>query len=377
MKQSLALAGVLTICCVFEAVAQPADICSVALTEQAYDVEESTIQTNLMFAARDDICEKEYDSVSQARSEARSGGFNVGHAGVSIGVSGAKQSNNGKWSIKETAFCKATASDLQTSYGSEYRNQVARIAVQAWLECVKSSNQNLLYLEYAISPDGQLFTGRLRTTASTGPLQRTITGISVVGDAADTVVCNIAGKNYKPDDVGEKPVEITTTGTSVACSKSGSEGASIALQTSQSALPFVHLPSEREVKVSEFDELAKMIEDIRIVDLASATQRIEALEDVANQQTERSKALVSRLDDMGQLAGELGTQLQALSDKSLRSGVYEVKDADMRTCAYNLNDRKCFLKAANYCREEGFDAGFIFGISTVKESYGAFCVAKE
>ncbi len=250
--------------------ANPAEVCRVALTEKAYDRERSKIRSNIMFSARDELCNREYNNIGEAQSAARSRGFSLGYSGLSIGASDARQSNNNKWNISDTKFCRATSTELQTSYASDYENQIASVAVQAWLECVKSSNENLLYLDYKISEDGQRFTGTLHTTASTGALARKITGIAVVGDAASSTTCNIAGKKYNPADVAAKPIEVKTTGTTVACEKSSDKSVSIAFQTSVAGVPFIDLPTKKELRATEIKVLK--------ADLASLRNKVAPLE---------------------------------------------------------------------------------------------------
>lgn len=260
------------------ALGQPGEICRVALTEQAYDREHSSIRSNLMLSTRDQLCSSEYSNIGEAQASARNRGFNLGYGGLSIGSSGSRQSNNGKWNISETTFCRASASDLKAAYAADYDRQIASIAVAAWLECVKSSRENLLYLEYTMSKDGQQFTGTLHTTASTGRLARQIVGIPAVGGAAKTVRCNIAGKEYQPNSGITSPIEVLTTGTAIACEKSGNEGASIALQTSEGSTPFIKLPSAADKKAYEFETLRSMIDAVKDVDILAIQDRIKALD---------------------------------------------------------------------------------------------------
>ncbi|MEO1018801.1 MAG: hypothetical protein AAFY56_14080 [Pseudomonadota bacterium] len=207
-----------------------------------------------MYANREELCNREYNSLYEARNAASGRGFTLGYSGLSIGANKSKQSSTGKWNISETDFCTSSKTDFETAYGADYNSEVASVAVTAWLDCVRSANENALFIDYEVSREGNTFSGILRTTASTGPLARAITGIAVVGDAKDSVRCNIGGTEYIPNEF--TTVEVQTTGTAVACEKDGDLGAEIAFQTSAGATPFINLPSKVAIELAAWDELS-------------------------------------------------------------------------------------------------------------------------
>ncbi|MER8501836.1 hypothetical protein [Mesorhizobium sp. M0204] len=257
--------------------AQNPSYCSVALTEKAYDKISSNINSTLAFSTRDDLCSREYSNVGEAQSTARNSGFSLGYKLLSIDALDAKQSSTGRWNISETTFCKSTASDLKSAFSGDYESVVASIAVKSWLECVRQSSENALYIEYTVSKDGQDFAGTLRVTANTGSLNRQITGISVVGRAKNSVKCNIGGIVYEPGDPPSNPINVETAGTAIACEKAGDEGVRIALQTSGGSTPFITLPSVSDLKFSESEKL--MQETVRIGEAVVRTEiRIQSLE---------------------------------------------------------------------------------------------------
>lgn len=239
------------------------DVCSIAITAQAYDTEDYRTATNIMFAKKDDICNLTYNSLEEARQSAKNGGFNIGYKGLSIGASGAKQTAGGKVEISQTEFCRATQEDFSKAYSEQYQKQVASIALANWVECVRITNASSLFMDYSIHHSGQSFTGTVHRTANTGSFNSQITGISVVGSEKDSVVCNIGGKELTPRTVLETPYEITSTRTGVGCEKTGDGHASIAIQTSVDSLPFVHLPSKVEIEQDRLDQLKIEIDVLR------------------------------------------------------------------------------------------------------------------
>lgn len=271
---SVALLGLLFSSPVFAQ--DPSSGCNAVLTAEAYDRDSLSVNSTIMIAKKDDICSREYRDIGEAQKSARSGGFSIDYGPISIGGSSSKQKANGSWDISETAFCRATAYDLQTAYSSNYSSQVARIAVSAWLSCVESSNENQLFMDYSVSKDGQRFTGTLRTTANRGSLERKITGIGVVGPASHTVQCNIGGKTYPTNDKLRDPIGMKATSTSISCSKSGDEGVDVAFQTDQGSVPFVKLPSKTELKISQFEILEEQINLIRTKEFSDLKIQLES-----------------------------------------------------------------------------------------------------
>jgi hypothetical protein len=242
--------------------AQPVDVCAVALREKAYDVTRSDSRASIVMAAKDNICSRDYRDEGEAKASARSAGFDLSYAGFGVGGNSGKATSNNRWSLSETNFCKATARELQAAYSDQYETQIANIAVGAWLDCVKNSRENQLFLQYNTANDGSRFTGQLITTAQTGTLERTITGVVLSGAAKDTVICNVGGREFKPSQTFSA-IEVRTTGTNVACEKSGPEGVDIGFQTSAGSVSFVKLPSDREIKISETRTLIEKIDALR------------------------------------------------------------------------------------------------------------------
>jgi len=239
------------------------DVCAVALKEQAYDRVDTSKQIDILVAKKSDLCDKQYSSLEEARGEARQSGFNLGYSGFTIGASDAKQETSGKVSISNTSFCTSKVSDMRYSFSSDYSSQVASVAVNAWLECVKISRQNVLYLDYGISDDGRLFSGTLHLTATTGRLERTITGIATDPSSRSKVQCNIGGDPYRPKDVSKTSIEVETTGTAIICEKSKDHIESIiAIQTSNGSLPPITLHSKSAREQIQLSELKKRIQSL-------------------------------------------------------------------------------------------------------------------
>ena len=231
-----------------------------------------------MSAVRDRLCHDEYNSLNEARSAAQSAGFNLGYAGFTIGANGAQQNAGGKTSISQTSFCSANSADVRASLASNYEEQVTNVAVKAWADCVRESQENLLYISYKLRPDATGFDGLLHLTANQGALGRTITGI-LVGGVATTVRCNIGGKWYSPEDVQKEPAVIQTTGTALSCNKDSDVSANVSFQTSQGAVDFIELPTKIDLTSSRtsdlFNTLAEM--QLKISDLQSYTQWIKGV----------------------------------------------------------------------------------------------------
>lgn len=229
------------------AAARAESVCSVALTARAFDTINMSTTQNIAFASRDDLCNRTYNSLQEAQSAARSSGFNVSYGGVGIGANDAHQNSEGRWQIDQTDFCRATAEAFQAAYASSYSSQMATAALAAWSDCIKTTNQNQLFMTYQVDPSGNFLAGILKTTVNTGELDKDVRGITVSGPDAANAECTVLNVKMKANQALQKPLHLTATDTGIACSKTGDGGAAISIATSAGSLPFVEMPSREQV----------------------------------------------------------------------------------------------------------------------------------
>ena len=253
--------------------AQP-DYCAIALTSKAFDRTTLSHASTTMYAVRDDICSREYSSVEQARSRARSAGFSAVYNALPISGNAGSSSTGGSISIDESQFCRASSTDLETAFGLNYTNQVGTYALDAWRECVRTTRDSSLWVEYELFEQGSIVAGDIIKTANTGELNSVITAVTAPGRASNQIQCQIGESDrFNPQGVLDTPIEITTTRTAFSCVKQDDTGVVITIQTRADSLPPINLPSAVAIEQGRLDRLEEelLMERTRISELPFAT----------------------------------------------------------------------------------------------------------
>lgn len=236
-----------------------ASVCDSVLNEQVINTEKKTTNAHFAFSKRDDICRATYNSVQDAQSAAQQAGFNIGYGGLSIGADKATTTASGHYEISNTNFCRATAEDFSSAYGTDYESRVGSIAVSAWRDCVGLVAGNRIFIEIAENDNGAYFTGTLYHTASSGTLNANITAINAVGDGKSDLKCTIGGVEYSPGILTE-PYIIDTTKTAISCEKPENKSVSVAFQTNVDSVPFIQMPSKQGIQEVKLTSLQAMVQ---------------------------------------------------------------------------------------------------------------------
>lgn len=194
------------------------NICDTVLLQRAFDTQNISTSSDMANQKRSEICSAEYDNIGQAQSRAGSAGFSLSYAGVGIGASGSRQKSNEKWDISQTDFCKSSHESIHSSYGSNFETVVARVAVSSWLECVKTTTQDGLFVSYNVSSDGTIVSGDMHFSISGGgPLERFITGMVLPKRERDLLTCSIGGEDVSPTTIPENGFPIRNTALAFVC----------------------------------------------------------------------------------------------------------------------------------------------------------------
>ena len=251
-------------------------ICDIAIKEKAYNTIESATNNRILLAVRDDLCSKTFNSEAEAQQSISQAGLNVSYGGFGVGGTKAKQDSSGKWQLSESEMCKSSAQDFQSEYNAKSRQQVATVALSAWVNCLSLTKANILHIAYSPSRDGDSFNGTIYFTINTGTTDRTITGILASGPGSKSVKCNIGGTEIDANTITTKPYEMKATSIGITCYKPPNTGdASIALQTSAGVLDWINLfsprPLEEQIKTLQFNL------DKKTADLTKGTQELSTL----------------------------------------------------------------------------------------------------
>ena len=305
--------------------------CGAVLRARAFDTTSLSISQDILITRRDNICSRDYSSLEEARTSARSGGFNVGYAGLSIGASEAKTNQNGRYEISETEFCKATLDDFASAFALNYEETVASIAVQNWLQCVRVAGANRLYMSYTLRGDGSYFDGNLHRSLSgesTTTTALAVDGLNVVGPGKDGVECVIAGETTDAERIRNKPIEITATTAPIACSRTNDKDVSIGINTTSGTLATIYLPSPQAQEAEEIASLKAIIQRL-LAENASQTEVASGLVDrVSNLETNQQNEII-RMNGVQENLGSIQQQLpntvrygQAISLRSVEGYLY-------------------------------------------------------
>lgn len=233
--------------------AQTPSVCDIVLTEKAFNTTDYSQTSRIMLKKRDDVCRSEYDSAQEAYSSAQQAGGSLGYGPWSVGLSDAHQNSKGKYTVSDSRFCKASAEELSSYTDTSFRQQVADIAVSAWLSCIRTFKNNQLFIHYTLNNDGSGITGSIfRSVANHGSFG-SVTGITVNSNKLKV----IKGLSCKIDTqdipVNQKiNIQLLKTPTSFDCIKDSNTEMSISLVTSEGNQGWIVLPTRSEVKKSQY-----------------------------------------------------------------------------------------------------------------------------
>lgn len=233
------------------------DVCSVALQSNAFNTFDQTINNNVAFEKKEEICSRDYENSEEFRNSARSGGFSLSYAGFGLGASGGKSSGTGKVHFREESFCQASQDEFAQEYFSNTSVRVADVALRAWTDCIETTERNSLWLKYNIAGDGTGMTGTIYRTISSGPTTLKITSMQVhPSTLAGDVNCSIENQLWTVEDFANG-AEVTTDTTSeiVACTKPSDKTIRVALGTDGGSLTWVEMPSNEQMTEDKADVL--------------------------------------------------------------------------------------------------------------------------
>jgi len=319
-------------------------VCDVALTSGAFNTSDYTQNSRLVLKKRDDACKSEYNSQSEAVSAGQQSGGSIGYGGFSLGLSDAKQTGSGKWSISDSKLCKASAEELESFTSTVAKQQVADTALKAWSECLDKMNR--LNLKYSLIPDGTGMTGTIVRTVGDGSGFGNITGI-MSSDQKANISCRIGSKTVEIN----KPttIKIDKGSTGISCNKPAATSVSISLNTDVGDTAWIVLPSLTEQKQT----------------------KIELVNDAVNQLRQQLNALAAQFEKYGHQNDKniqhITDQIVSLSSRidllnaAVNAGfawAEELPRKALNPCSADgaLN---CMAGANSYCLSKGGKGGFM------------------
>jgi hypothetical protein len=276
--------------------------CDIALRSNAFDTENSNSNLNIAMSKRQDLCNKDYSSLTEAESAVSAAGFNASYGAISLGGSKSSGSTSGRTSIKNTDFCNATNETFQKSLQQNYSKSIGSVALTTWLACIKETNSNALHLEYRITENGGGLIGTIRTRANDGSLKATITSFLADGGNIDLkkpkIRCSFDGATYFPEQVPKAGIDITKTEVAVTCFKMQDQDLYVTIRTTNKDFQQIFMPSSKVAAtlakdVTEKSRIAaaqRANEDAE--GLKRALERIKALEDAQKDQAEKQEGAV-------------------------------------------------------------------------------------
>jgi len=242
-------------------VSRASSVCDIALKSGAFNTSDYASNTNFILKMKDNVCNSEYNSKSEAISSARKSGGNIGYGGFSLGASDAKKKSSGKWSVANSKFCKASAQELDSVTSVRAKKQIADMALEAWGACIDNVETNKLFVTYTPNTEGTGMTGTIiRSISVGGGGFGNITGL-ISSDPDVDLSCQIGTLSV---EIG-KPLDIRIDKSSIgiSCKKSKDDNVKIALTTDQGDQSWINLPSHVKQKQSSLDAANDAINQLR------------------------------------------------------------------------------------------------------------------
>lgn len=267
-------------------------ICGIALKSRAFNTDDIAINTRLVIKKRDDACSNEYNSQGEAVAAGQSAGGGIGYGAFSFNASEAKQTSSSKWSISDSKLCKASAEELESVTSQRVKTQVANVALETWLDCIKALQQNRIFVQYSLSRDSTGFTGILhRSVSGEGGFGR-IRSLSSSHDDAD-LKCQVGGSPVlvgKPLDI---PIDRSNIG--ISCTKPKTLNTSILVTTDQGDQDWIDLPSSDAKRQTDIDAMNEAV--------AQLSKQLLTMKDQLDKNIDaRLTTLSSRLDTVAKSA---------------------------------------------------------------------------
>jgi len=320
------------------------NVCDVALKSGAFNTTDLAQTTAIVQKAKEDVCNSEYNSASEAVSAAQASGANIGVGGYTLGASDAKATASGKFSVKDSKFCSAKAEELDSFTSVRARKQIADSALAAWTKCIETTNRDQLFVAYTPLSDGTGMTGILRRKVTNENANfGTIEGISTTATGAmrTQVSCRVGTTEVKPDT--KVSIPINRTKIAITCSKPATQTIAISLNATVGDQEWIYLNSaERadQLKQQTLQDALNaqkrelMSSNERIADLSRKLAAVEAspaLEQVRQQLSQRADALQAAI-------GNTDSRVSAV-------------DGKVRWKANNDGSASC----VNYCRGANYE----------------------
>lgn len=237
--------------------------CGRVLNEKLINVRSLSISEGIIARMKTDICNQEFESAESARSYMRSGGWNLNVFDYfDNSLEDNKSRSNSNYSVKSSEFCDKSASDLARSLGTNFRENNGQFVLEAYQQCVKSTNIDTLYMSYDLigSAETQLVSGRIHRAvpdSAASSLAYRVEGLSITPPNAG-VTCQVLSQQIPGDLSTENPIRVDSTPAAFSCAKSQDKSIIIDIQTSEGSFTIV-APSAVEEELRKVDELEQQI----------------------------------------------------------------------------------------------------------------------
>lgn len=234
--------------------AQPPSVCDTVLTQKAFNTTEYSQTSRIMLKKRDEICKSEHDSAQEAFTNARNSALGGMYDFIGLQISDVHQNGRQKYTVNDSRFCQMSAEEFNSYTDTSFRQQVADIAVSAWLSCIKTFKNNQLYIRYSLNSDGSGLTGDIfRSFSEDNAHFGEVTGIAVNARENKGLSCKIDTQNIP---INQKVmIQLVKTPTSFDCIKDPNAEMRVSLQTSLGNQGWIVLPAKSPAKKPQYQPI--------------------------------------------------------------------------------------------------------------------------
>lgn len=221
------------------------DHCSDIFKYSAFNTSQISTSESILSSSKDVMCSRDFTRVEDIRTYARSGGWTLDYGPLSNSLSDAKRTDNNRFSIQETEFCKSSTSDLNYKFGQQSNRVVTDNAVAAWSKCMDGDGRP--YLTYEVLKRSSVAVGNIHRKAKSGLTKFYVEGVSIT--PTGSAICRVGTKLIEPALFGEDGLEITSIPTAIECSKTDGElgFVSVSVQTNHGSIGPMILPSREKI----------------------------------------------------------------------------------------------------------------------------------
>lgn len=142
-------------------VAKAESVCDVVLKTGAISVTDFESISHIITEEKNSMCRSTYKTQEEANSAVTNFNAKVPIKKITAKVNYGKEVSSNKFSLESEEFCQMSDAAFESVHLEKERGKIATSAIEAWKECVKSTDSEGVWVEYSPTKDGLAISGAI------------------------------------------------------------------------------------------------------------------------------------------------------------------------------------------------------------------------